>query len=131
MNQYQSLLKEQDEKYDRLYEWESYRVLKVTDEGETYLKVFGAKSGGYSYPDQWRVNAGITKVVYNDTHIAFFGYTGSVYVSTIGEGRLSLYNQQKLNSFAGLSGVDLVEYDKLFDVLKEHGIEIEYVGEVV
>ena len=116
-----------DQKYDRLYQWETYRVLKITDEDETYFKVFAANSGGYASGDHWRINSCVTKVVYDDRQIAFFGGSGSVYVCPIGQFRMSMYNQLNLQDYIS-QGAELVEHDKLFDVLKEHGIEIEYVG---
>lgn len=121
MNKYHCLVKNEEGKYNRLYEWSSYRVLKITTESETYFKVFGANSS------DWRINSGITKVVYNEEYIAFFGYTGSVYVCPIGEYRMSMFTMCELNSITALPNVELVEHDNLFSVLKEHGIEAEVV----
>lgn len=122
-----SLLK--DLEYTTVYSWGAYRVLKITDiDDSTYFKVFGANSGGYLSGDEWRLNSGISKVVYDDEEIAFFGYSGSVYLCAIGDSRVSLYNQSALNNFLAKDFVELVEHDKLFDTLKEYNIHVEYVG---
>ena len=120
-----------DQTYDRLYQWEAYRVLKITTKDETYFKVFGSNAGGYLDGDSWRLNSYISKVVYDNKMVAFFGGSGSVYVCPIGEFRMTSYNEGVFNSFLKYGEISVVEYDKMFDVLKEHGIEIEYVGEVV
>lgn len=57
-----------------------WKVLKITStEGKVLYKVFATWVGGYTYGDTWKMNSGIEKVVVNEDHIIFEGYSGSQY----------------------------------------------------
>ena len=82
------------------YTPDSWVVLKIVNEGETFYKVLGGWSGGYLEGSSWRMNSGITHVVEENETCKFYGESGSCYVCQKGAYRLTMatsgvYNQLK------------------------------------
>lgn len=66
---------------------DSWVIVKI---GNIY-KVLGGWKGGYTLPDEWRLNSGIKSYSEEDGVIYFNGYSGSRYVcAPHGEGTTSL-----------------------------------------
>lgn len=117
--------------YQRLYCFDNYRVLKFTTSDEIYFKVFGEVLSRFDTGNSWRLNSGITKVVYNKRNIAFFGYTGSVYVLPLESQEICTYHQPVLDEILSYKDVELLENSVLFDVLREHNVEVIFVEDDV
>ena len=61
------------------YSFDGFALLKITDQEETYFKVFGSRSGGYLDGDSWRLNSGVASVKKDDNYYYFRGESGSCY----------------------------------------------------
>lgn len=57
-----------------------WQVLKIENDGETILKVFGTWVGGFTTGESWKLNSGITSVDVTEKVITFHGFSGSKYV---------------------------------------------------
>jgi hypothetical protein len=92
------------------YRLDSWVILRVELEEETYYKVLGGCSGGYLDGDSWRMNSGIESIEVKDNVYHFHGASGSIYEVPI--------------SREGLA----VSFMYIYDQLKEmHGDKIEIV----
>lgn len=70
---------------------DTWVILKITNIGsETFYKVLGGWSGGYTQGDSWRMNSGITSIEEDDDYWYFKGYSGSVYRCAKSMNRLSM-----------------------------------------
>ena len=61
------------------YNPDSWVVIKMTNKGETFYKVLGGWSGGYTQGTSWRLNSGIEKADLDDGVYKFYGSSGSIY----------------------------------------------------
>lgn len=63
------------------YNPDSWVVIKITHEDQTFYKVLGGWGGGYLDGDSWRLNSGIEKCEYDvaNDKWCFYGSSGSVY----------------------------------------------------
>jgi hypothetical protein len=62
------------------YKPNNWVVLKIMQPDQDILyKVLAGWSGGYLAGASWRLNSGITKVVYQGDYVEFYGSSGSVY----------------------------------------------------
>ena len=57
----------------------SWVIVKIQNDKETFYKVFASWYGGYLSGDAWKINSGITKVEEDEDYYYFNGYSGSVY----------------------------------------------------
>tara|TARA_B110000879_G_scaffold199145_1_gene271695 strand:+ start:287 stop:622 length:336 start_codon:yes stop_codon:yes gene_type:complete len=83
------------------YTPDSWVVLKIVNESETFYKVLGGWSGGYLEGSSWRMNSGITSLEAQAHLYGFYGSSGSVYWCHKGAYRLTMdtsgvYNQLKV-----------------------------------
>jgi hypothetical protein len=69
----------------------------------TPYKVFGCWYGGYMGSDSWKVNSGITKVVFEDGIYTFDGVSGSSYKCPVNGYGLSSYGVGVLNRMISAS----------------------------
>ncbi len=58
---------------------ENWVIFKITNNGNTYYKVFGSWAGGYLTGDSWKLNSGIASVEEDENYYFFYGYSGSCY----------------------------------------------------
>ena len=58
-----------------------WKVLKISDGDKTVYKLLAHWLGGFLDDDNWRLNSGITKVVFNEEFNLYevYGESGSVY----------------------------------------------------
>ena len=87
-------------------------IVAFEKEKEKYYKVFGSWAGGYLDGDSWRMNSGITKVEEDDSHLYFYGLSGSCYkCHKDGYGIATSYSQSVLEGSCEkakeLGGVDM------------------------
>lgn len=61
------------------YNPDSWVVIKITHEDQTFYKVLGGWGGGYLDGDFWRLNSGVDKVELENDVYKFYGSSGSVY----------------------------------------------------
>ena len=57
---------------------ERWVILKI-EGNETYYRVFGGWSGGYTSGDSWRMNSGIVGIEEDEDYYYFEGHSGSWY----------------------------------------------------
>ena len=57
---------------------DKWLVVKINSESPHY-RVFACWYGGYLGSDSWKLNSGITKVIFEDDMYSFEGSSGSVY----------------------------------------------------
>lgn len=113
---------------NRLYNFDGFALIKIETDDETYFKVFGSNSGGYLHGDSWRVNSGVSKLVYNDLWYGFIGYSGSCYVVPRHGGRISMYNSGILDKFLSQDKVTLVDNKDIIAELTKNEVELQEVG---
>ncbi len=58
---------------------DNWVVVKITNNGESNYKVFGAWVGGYLSGDAWKLNSGVSKVEEDENNYYFHGHSGSCY----------------------------------------------------
>ena len=91
------------------YKPDNWVVLKIMQpDQDTLYKVLGGWSGGYLDGDSWRLNSGITKVVYREKYVDFYGSSGSVYQCPLSQYCLRMNNAGIWNQFKKKFG-DAVE----------------------
>lgn len=62
------------------YSPDMYELLKISDEEDTYYRVFSTWVGSYTTGDRWRMNSCVKSVEeLDDEVISFIGYSGSRY----------------------------------------------------
>lgn len=62
------------------YKPDSWVVIRMTYKDQTFYKVLGGWSGGYTQGSSWRLNSGIERVEVDEDKYMFYGATGSVYI---------------------------------------------------
>lgn len=83
-----------------MYRPDGWVLVKITNKGDTYYKIFSSWRGGYLDGDSWRMNSGITKCELIDGFYEFSGHSGSVYCcSPHGYYRLGMYNLSVLTDY--------------------------------
>jgi hypothetical protein len=98
-----------------MYSPDYWQVLKISslDREKPIYKVFATWVGGYIRGDEWRMNSGITNVMFEDNCIIFEGSSGSRYVCR---------NDEHAYRTSGYSGSVLGDYT---EKAKEIGASIE------
>lgn len=61
------------------YKPDSWVIIKMTHNEQTFYKVLGGWSGGYLNGTSWRLNSGVEKVSLDNDRYMFYGSSGSVY----------------------------------------------------
>lgn len=72
------------------YTPDTWVILEVKNNDETFYRVLGGWSGGYLDGNSWRINSGITEVKEFDDYFEFYGSSGSCYRCGKGMNRLSM-----------------------------------------
>jgi len=64
------------------YNPDKWMILKINDGNSIIYKVFGSWYGGFLDGDSWRVNSGITKIMFDKktNSYRFYGESGSIYI---------------------------------------------------
>lgn len=99
-------------------------VVKIDTNKETLHKVFACWYGGFAGSDSWKMNSGITKVIENDNHYLFEGYSGSVYKCYKQSYGTNSYGGSVLNRFIEGAAKDGFTIEILSEETKF--IEIDY-----
>ena len=63
----------------RTYNPDNWVVLKISDSKGFFYKVLGGWSGGYLSGNSWRLNSGVSDVIFEDGMFFFYGASGSCY----------------------------------------------------
>lgn len=80
--------------YGGYYTPDGWTFLKIQVEGcDPRIKVFGSWSGGYLNGDSWRVNSGCTKIEEDENEYIVYGYSGSQYILSKQNNRITSYNK--------------------------------------
>lgn len=78
-------------------------VVAIGNDPNPLYKVFGSWYGGYLGADSWRMNSGIARVEEDETHINFYGYSGSHYQCVKGTYGTNMFSQGVLNNIMELA----------------------------
>jgi hypothetical protein len=105
-----------------LYSPDSWLLLEITNDDETYYRVFGAWAGGYVNGDNWRLNSGVVSVDEDDTHYSFYGASGSVYRCRKGSHRLTAYCSCVVSQMIDTGYAKVVEEADIESVLVANGL---------
>lgn len=63
------------------YAPDRFKIIEITDNGETYYKVFGTFFGrGIWDSESWRMNSGVESYKIDGDFIHFIGFSGSTYI---------------------------------------------------
>ena len=62
-----------------VYSPDSWVVIRMTHNGQTFHKVLGGWAGGYTQGTSWRLNSGVERVEVEGDHYLFHGSSGSCY----------------------------------------------------
>lgn len=109
------------------YQFDGFKLLRITTHVGTYFKVFGGRAGGYVDSDTWRLNSGVYSAMYDTNWWYFYGNSGSCYKVPRKGGFLTVYHNSVLSDILKHPDVHEIPLKDVRKVLKDAGIQVQKI----